>query len=441
MTSTAAPPDEPGRHEDDDAPDEQRDPLALDWPRPRDEMFYGLAGDLVRRIEPHTEADAVGLLVTFLLSFGSAVGSAPHAMADGHRHGLNEFALLVGDTAKGRKGTAASRIREVMLNLDPTWTNTRVTSGLSTGEGLITAVRDAEETKDEGGKTVDEGVVDKRLLVEESEFGGSLKVMGRESNILSAILRQAWDSGNLRVMTRSNPLRATGAHISVIGHITRDEITRHLKEVELFNGFANRFLWACVRRSKPLPDGTTAVDYGDTLLRLRKALTHARSCAVRPIVRDDLARTYWHKIYSTLSDGRPGILGGLLSRAEAHVLRISLLYALLDGSSTVSIAHLRAAVALWEYCEDSVKWTFRTATGHRLADDILEGIAAITGNAGVTRTGIQEQLGRNRSKYELDEALEILVSQGLIEEFTVPGVGKRQGRPPKSYRLTTQKDD
>ena len=67
---------------------------------------------------------------------------------------------------------------------------------------------------------IDAGVSDKRLLVVEEEFSGTLKVAGREGNSLSMQVRQGFDSGNLRVLTRISPLRATGAHISIVGHTT-----------------------------------------------------------------------------------------------------------------------------------------------------------------------------------------------------------------------------
>ena len=70
-----------------------------------------------------------------------------------------------------------------------------------------------------------------------------------------AVVRQAWDTGTLRTLTRNNPLTATDAHISIIGHITAEELRRHLTSTEAANGFANRFLWLPVRRSKQLPDG------------------------------------------------------------------------------------------------------------------------------------------------------------------------------------------
>ena len=72
--------------------------------------------------------------------------------------------------------------------------------------------------------------------------------MSREGNTLSAIIRQAWDSGNLHPLTKNSPIRATDAHISIIGHITREELLRYLTETEQANGFANRFIWLMVYR-------------------------------------------------------------------------------------------------------------------------------------------------------------------------------------------------
>ena len=87
------------------------------------------------------------------------------------------------------------------------WAEKRVTGGLSSGEGLIYAVRDERyESKPirEDGQVidyedvlVDEGATDKRLMLIEEELSQGLKVMAREGNILSAIVRQAWDGGNL----------------------------------------------------------------------------------------------------------------------------------------------------------------------------------------------------------------------------------------------------
>src|SRR5262249_53469023 len=160
-----------------------------------------------------------------------------------------------------------------------------------------------------------------------------------QGNILSAVLRQAWESGELGTLTKNNPTRATGAHISVIGHITRDELLRYLTATEQANGFGNRFLWLCVKRSKELPEG--GILDTDAMTRLQTQLAEVLAFARdgRPSLeepvrmrRDDEAREIWREVYGTLSAERDGLAGALLGRAEAHVLRLSVLYALLDRS-------------------------------------------------------------------------------------------------------------
>jgi hypothetical protein len=80
-----------------------------------------------------------------------------------------------------------------------------VLHGLSSGEGLIYAVRDRAEGENKKGEkmVVDEGVEDKRLLVLEAELAGVLKVMNREGNTLSPVIRQAWDDGALQTLTKN----------------------------------------------------------------------------------------------------------------------------------------------------------------------------------------------------------------------------------------------
>jgi hypothetical protein len=45
-----------------------------DWPVLADDALYGLAGDFVAAIDPHTEADPVATLSNVLAGFGSLAG-------------------------------------------------------------------------------------------------------------------------------------------------------------------------------------------------------------------------------------------------------------------------------------------------------------------------------------------------------------------------------
>ena len=211
------------------------------------DALYGLAGDIVQRIDPYTEADQKAILLHILCGFGNMAGDSAYAVVGAEVHPARINAVLVGKTSSARKGSAWSPPREIFRLCDPHWIEERVRTGLSSGEGIIFHMRDAE------GK--DPGVSDKRLLAIEQEFSSMLKVMGREGNSLSGVIRQAYDHGNLSTLTKNSPLKATRAHFSIIGHTTKEELSRYLDATEQGNGFANRFLWMMVTRSKLLPDG------------------------------------------------------------------------------------------------------------------------------------------------------------------------------------------
>ncbi|HEU0273181.1 MAG TPA: BT4734/BF3469 family protein [Candidatus Udaeobacter sp.] len=394
-----------------------------EYPAPPNEAaFYGLAGDIVRRIDPHTESDPVAILIQVLTAFGSTVNRNPHATADGSRHGTNLFAVLVGETSKARKGTSWSHVLSLFERVDASWRNNCVANGLSSGEGAIWAVRDpitktvpkkknGEFTGETETVIVDKGIEDKRLTVVEGEFANVLKVMAREGNTLSPVIRSAWDNGNLRSLTKNFPARATDAHISIVGHITRGELRQRLNECESSNGFANRFLWLAVRRSKRLPEGGDFVseNLNDLVKRLHEAIDFARTKA-RQINRSDEARELWAGVYARLSEGKPGLLGAITARAEAQVLRLSVIYALLDCKSTVEGHHLRAALALWDYCKRSARWIFETGTGNKNADRILAALKA-SGELGMSKTQINSDVfNRNVPQFEIDEALRFLHS-------------------------------
>lgn len=379
------------------------------WPAPlAAAAFHGLAGDIVRAIEPHTEADPAALLLQLLVGFGNIVGRGPHFVAEADRHALNLFGVLVGETAKGRKGTSWGHVQRLLQATDPVWAAERVQSGLSSGEGLIWNVRDPVQS--EPG---DQGISDKRLLALESEFASTLRNLGRQGNILSPIVRQAWDGGNLRVLTKNFPAKATGAHISIIGHITQQELLRYLTSTEAANGFANRFLFACTRRSRVLPEGgrIDAFDLAALAHRLKEAQQFGRQGG--EIKRDEAARALWWKVYPALSEGEPGMVGSVLSRAEAQVMRLACLYAVLDCSPSITADHLQAALAVWGYCEASVRWVFGERLGDPLADELLRFLR--NSPQGPTRTEIRDLFSRNKPSAEIDAALALLQQRGIAQ--------------------------
>lgn len=378
------------------------------WPAPLAEAAYhGLAGEIVRLIEPHTEADPAALLLQLLTAFGNVVGRKPHFQVERDRHRANLFALIVGKTAKARKGTSLGYIKDLFQNVDAEWRSKNIQSGLSSGEGLIWAVRDPITKLRDGEEIVaDPGIRDKRLLAVESEFASTLKVMARESNILSPILRDAWDGGNLITLSKNSPARATEPHISIIGHITDAELIKLLNETEMANGFGNRFLLVCAKRSRSLPFGGNVPTEKLDQLAFRLSTAVSRASQLERVVFSDESAKLWEDLYPGLSEGKVGIVGSLTARAEAQVLRLALLYALLDHQDVISEDHLQAALAVWRYSEESCRYIFGDATGDGVADEILKQLT-LSPN-GMTRTEIRDHFQRNQEKRHIDRALSLL---------------------------------
>lgn len=404
-----------------------------EWPHLADDALYGLLGDIVKAIEPYTEADPVAVLGNMTCGFGNAIGRGPYFRVEETNHYTNEYIVTVGETAKARKGQSWSTPRKILTAVEPEWAP-RITSGLSSGEGLIYNVRDElvkQKAYREKGEIVyqdvieDAGVEDKRLLVVEQEFSQPLKMMSREGNILSVTLRDAWDGNDLHPLTKNNPIRATNPHISVIGHITKPELLRHLTETEMANGFGNRIIWLLVRRSKYLPESNGVPDHiiNPFIEKLNDAVRLARNRGLIPL--DEEAKEIWAEIYRELSAGRPGLTGAMLARSEPHTRRVALIYALADSSDRVRTEHLKAALALWDYAEESVRLIFGNKTGDPLADRIYSIVKDAGGKA--DKLTVIDLLSRNYSKDRFDLAIHTLVEAGLICEEKVGHDGK--GRP------------
>jgi VirE N-terminal domain/Primase C terminal 2 (PriCT-2)/Protein of unknown function (DUF3987) len=419
------------------------------WPVLAPEALYGLAGDYVRAIAPHTESDQAALLSQFLTVFGCLIGRHRFMTLDGVRHYTNLFTVIAGLTSRARKGTSYAHIEAQMHTADPSWGLANHIKGCGSGEGLIFAVRDERvgqepikaTTGEKKGQItgyqeviLDPGVDDKRALYQTGEFSGLLKVAAREGNTLSEVLRDAWDTGYLRNATKGHPLQAHGAHISVIGHITIDELQKLLTSTDMANGFANRFLWICAKRSKLLPRGGNLqkVDFRSLRERLHCAIVHGTFSGEMAF--GTTAEASWDAVYGMLAEDRVGLANTLLARAEPQVARLAMLYAILDQSSTIAVEHLNAALALWEYTEDSAAYIFGEAIGDETADTIVKALHQ-AGSAGLSKNALlKEVFQRNVPAAEITRALHLLEKLGRIVTTTRPPEGGI-GRPSTHYIL------
>ena len=385
------------------------------WPDPpRREAFHGIAGQIAQSVAERSEADPAGVLATVLAIVG-AVSGRGRLLHHGTPHGANEFVVLVGESSVGRKGTTHSIVSTLFDAAAPDWKSI-VVPGLGSGEGLIQHLKEKEG-------------VDERALVLETEMGRLLRVMDRQGSTLSPILRNAWDGASLGRFLSRGGMVVHRHHIGCLAHITPVELRERLTDVDAANGFGNRFLWICVRRPRsvpfPEPSDELVAPYVATVEAI---LDFARTPGA--IAFSAVARDRWSTFYLSLQ-AAPGLTGALLARAEAHVLRLALTYAILDRSEVIDVVHLSAARALWDYSAASVRWIFGETTGNEKADDLLR-ILQLEGPQSKSQLRTESNI---RNGASLQKAIECLVEQGKARTWWGESTAKG-GRPPLMVEAT-----
>ena len=402
--------------------------------------LYGPLGDYVRLVAPHTEASPAALYACGLAACGILTGRGPTWFFGGTEHHARHFVLLIGPTGAGRKGTAISLgARQLLRLLDAEFLENRVTSGLSSAEGLIAEIRDPVPAKydEASGKVIkpgDAGVTDKRLLVIEGEAAGPLQSMSREGNRLSPILRDAWDGVPLRSLVKHDPQRATTPHFGLIAAITAGEFRKLLTETAATNGLANRLLpiWAMrsqfqSRDTAPDPAAMHAV-----VRRIHDGITAAR--AIGRVQWTPAAQDRWDTEYVRLAqpDAASDTVRALLERGAPHVMRLAMTLALLDGVAGVGVAHLEASLALWRYIAGTWAFVYHDAAARSpMAAKLLTALEA-AGADGLTRTAIRDDVVRSGSvpADAITSALAELERAGLA----VRDDERTGGRPRERWR-------
>lgn len=380
-------------------------------------MFHGPFGAAVRALEPSTEAHPVAILVHLLAYAGAMVGGDPHVMVGGSRHSTRIWPLVMGATSKGRKGESraqALRFVSSFGSFSSYFVDNCMASGLSSGEGLLAAF------SDQGDGTP----ADRRLVVTEAEFARVLSVGKRDGNTLPAILRDLWDGGHARTLTKGSPLRVDNVHLVVVGHISPRELRLKLSEADVSGGTLNRFLPVLVERTKLLPEPPTPPNLAKLAQDLGGALRIAERAPARAYARTLGARRYWAKVYGALDKvDTGGALSEIVARAPAYVQRIALLYAIADKATEIDVCHLRAALALVKYSIDSCRIVFGGTGGTGDLGKLSTALQKAQ-HQQLTMTEVSAVFSRNKPAAALEVIVEELVNAGHAKRIDVqPGKG------------------
>jgi hypothetical protein len=389
-------------------------------PHWNDKILYGVSGDIVRKISQHCESHPAGMLVDFLVSFGSILGRGPYFSINSTKHYTNEFMIRVGDSSKSRKGTGRDAIDDVLKVIDPKWYSERVTSGFGSAEAVISQIKDSSmETRLVKGVSTPHlvrGVDDKRLCIRESEIASIFVLAAKRESMADVVFREAWDGKPLRNIVKgktseglSNSAKCEEPHLSISGDTTVHELRVKMPKGADENGFGNRFLFVYVSRVKECPNGGPTLDWSKEIAQLYSTLQWAKT--IKHVNMTSAARKWWFDNYHSLEeDGPQGQAGKMTARAPAHLRRIAMIYALLDKSDQIDTIHFQAALRLWNYCSESAAFIFGGATAEQLR---------IQNWIGIRQTATYQQVRdelyqRNKPCGEIKADLALLVSKRML---------------------------
>lgn len=422
----------PGEADETDATNHEENELTKkvgDLPALHPAALHGPIGEVLARIAPTTEAHPAGILAQTLALIGAMIGDGPHVVIGGSKHPARIWPMIVGRTGSGRKGESLAQARKFVSSFSSFssyFVEHCLASGLSSGEGLVAHFQPPGAKEDDQQR-------DRRLAVTEVEFARTLAASKRESSTLGPMLRTLWEQDSAQVMTRTEPLKVTGIHLVVIAHITARELRMRLSDADVAGGTVNRFLPIAVKQTKLLVDETDEPDTAELAAHIAATVQAAHHAPAHRYRRTPAAQAYWARIYRVLSESEmDGPLGEVLARAPAYVLRLALLYAVLDRAEDLEPEHLRAGLAVIKYSIDSARGIFGDLAGTGDQNKLAEALQA-AGDEGLTRAEISKVFGRNRDAATLDALLGDLTERGYITSHKHT-TGK--GRPTTVFTWT-----
>jgi DnaB-like helicase N terminal domain/Protein of unknown function (DUF3987) len=318
-----------------------------DFPAPLAKIaLQGIVGQFVEAALPCTEADESCLVYQFLTAMGNVMGRNNHGIFGSDVHFPNLFTLIVGDTSAG-KGQGLSAVRHLMSLVDQNWEESHCKYSAASGEAVV---RLASQTGDDG-----------RLCLIMPEMSVLLNSANREGSNTSGYLRLGWDGLPMENNRSRSADEARNYLLSLVGHITPEELTEIFSNVDWYNGMANRFLWATVRKSKTLSRMERKPNFVGITKTIHDLLALPSIGQVRFTEEGGRFFDDWVQSLPTF-DGK---LGASQQRIRPNALRVAQIYAALNerrlvmgvnGHYAIEPEHVAAAIEIVTRSRESIQW-------------------------------------------------------------------------------------
>ena len=399
--------------------------------------YHGLLGEIAFSLFPQSEGSHEGIFLSLLTMFGNCIGNTPYVDSNGKLH-TNEFIVLVGESAASRKSACEKANRPYFEALDPilhNWYWNCLTRSANSGEGILRKLRDP--IIDDEGNVVVEGRKDPRLFIYLEEWSKMLTVLTRDGNTLEGLCNELWDSVYpVENNVVGKPMSSSDHHVSIQACVTKADLVKHLRPTQMANGFANRYNFVAVDKSQLLANGSTPLVDPELLQKLATVVEWATQQG--RIYRSQEAMDFWEVVYKQMNKNKTGnSMDTLLGRGVAHITKFSLIFALADMSPFIEVKHIRAAMHVWDYIEDSTAYIFQELEISKDEERILQSMDSEGGT--LTRSAVNDLFGARRNPRTLNKIRDMLVLRGFIDiEYVLTEGAKKK---TEYWNIKTDKTD
>lgn len=385
-------------------------------------IFTGPLGEITTALDPHTEADPMGVHMSLIAAFSAYLGPDVRVKSGKGTSPLSIWPVLVGQTGIGRKGTATAAAMQVVTSAWSSWSD--VAYGFpATGLGFLGALHERS----------DEGLARPVLAIEE-EMDGFIANTKRDTR-LGTYFRKAWDGSDILHKTATSDILIVGTHVAIIGHVQPLNWGAISRSRDATGGTYNRFLPIGVERSKTIPvfgaeDTTELVQ--QLAKKLRRIARDARDVDMVTVRKDvaEVFEAHHRPACESLTAGNEE-LAQMSERALAYLIRLAALYALADGRDEIEVEDLDPALAIVKYSVETVAAVLPEVGGDRLTTKIYNALLN-AGPDGLSKSELWMAIGRNYSAADVRAALLALPD---VEVTVGESTG---GRRPEIYRLVSE---
>jgi hypothetical protein len=381
-----------------------------------------LCNEYINIMTDVTEAPASYHFFTFMTVAGMLVNRNAYVQWGSDRIYPNLWTMIVGQTGRARKSSTINKGRDILYRTAP---DLQVLSSLATWEGLLLAMsRKDEEPNLQSEKT----------LVCMSEFDGFLKKSRNDaiSHLIPELCNIYDCPPEVKNSTKGSPIVVKNPFLSILAGIQPEVLEKSFQTGDVNGGFAGRFIYVYDVSDKeiPIPIWNKQTEYNQLITTLSYI---KNNCIEKEIIRYKGFESLWNPFYHTYRtpNGDPSLLLQLNDRMQNHVLKMAMIFAVLDGESEIMEYHLADAINIGYWLIGNNRRLFGmlgASDQQKIEQKIIDLIANGTNN----RREIFQSMNITGNVFDL-------AISGLMKADVIYEVIKRnpKGRPSKLLFLSS----